>query len=600
MHVIRFFITCLFLLVITSGNLLADSTTSHGISLFGDLKYSKNFRYFGYVNPHAPKGGKIKYGIEGTFNSLNPYILKGTSATGLEMLYDTLMVSSADESFSEYGLIAKSIEVAKDRSWVIFNLRPEAKWHDGSPITAVDVVFSFNTLKTKGHPIYRNYYRDVVKADALGLYRVKFTFAHGGNRELPLIIGQLPVLPKAYYKDHNFEDSTLTPPLGSGPYRVTKVSAGKRLVYERVPNYWARNLPVNRGRYNFDTIEFDYYRDSTVAIEAFKAGEYDLRLENIAKVWATAYNIPAVKNGTIKKLEIRDERPTGMQGFVINTRREKFKDPRVREALNYAFDFEWENKNFFFNAYTRTLSYFSNSEFAARGLPSTDELKLLKPLRDQIQDKRVFNTSFSLPVTDGDGNVRNNLLKARDLLKQAGWVVRDFKLVNEKTGEPMEIEFLLNSSSFERVIAPYIRNLKRLGIQSTIRDIDSAQYEKRLQAFDYDITLYVYAQSTNPGNEQLDYWHSSRVDVQGSQNMSGINDPVVDELVEKLVQAQKKSDLIAATRALDRVLLYGYYIIPNWYIQSYRLLYWNKFTRPSIVPKYSLAMETWWVTPESQ
>lgn len=592
-YLLLFLFFFLFLFAFTQST-HATGRETHGISLFGDLKYRWNFKHFDYVNPQAPKSGSIEYGVVGSFNSLNSYILKGSAATGLDMIYDTLMVSSADEPFSQYGLIARSAEIAEDRSWIIFNLRPQAKWHDGKKITSEDVVFTFNTLKNKGHPFYRSYYREVEKAEALGKYRVKFSFATGGNRELPLIIGQLPVLPKHYYETQPFNKSTLTPPLGSGPYRVKSADAGKSVTFERVPEYWGRYLPVNKGRYNFDKVKYSYYRDTTVAVEAFKAGEYDLRAENVAKIWATAYDIPAVKNGLIKKEAVPDERPTGMQGFIINTRREKFKDPRVREALNYAFDFEWENKTFFFDSYSRTRSYFSNSEYAAKGLPSKDELKFLEPLRDQIKDERVFTTPFSVPITDGSGDVRPNLLIARDLLKEAGWVVKDFKLVNKETGEPFTLEFLISSPSFERVIAPMVKNLQRLGIEATIRKIDSAQYEKNLQSFDFDITVYVYSSSASPGNEQLDYWHSRNVNVQGSRNMSGVNDPVVDMLVEKVVNASSKKELIAATRALDRVLLYGFYVIPNWHIQSYRLIYWNKFERPSIVPKYSLALESWW------
>lgn len=569
-------------------------TISHGVSFFGDLKYGPNFKHFEYADPNAPKGGSIVFGSEGTFNSLNPFILKGTSADGLTAIYDSLLIASADEPFSEYGLLAESVEIPADKSWIVFNLRPYAKWHDGTPITADDVVFSFNILKTKGHPFYRNYYRDVTKVEKLSKTRVKFIFSTGENRELPLVIGQLPILPKAYYKTHRFEDSTLIPPLGSGPYKVTKVNPGKSVTYERVKNYWAKDLPVNVGRNNFDKVVYTYYRDSAVAVEAFKAGEYDLRQENISKTWAMAYNIPAVKNGKIIKEEIDHDRPSGMQGFVFNTRRNKFKDRRVREAVNLAFDFDWENKHIFYGAYTRSESYFANSIYAAEGLPNKQELELLEPWRNEIPPE-VFTTPFHTPRSDGSGYNRANLLKAKALLEEAGWVIKNHQRVNKETGEPLNIEFLISSPSFERVVAPLIRNLSRLGIQSTMRIIDDAQFQKRLEAFDFDVTVFVYSQTLSPGNEQIDYWHSSQVNVHGSQNMAGVSSPAVDNLVEHILHAQTEEDLIAATRALDRVLLYGYYVIPNWHIHTFRVIYWNKFSRPAILPRYALSLDTWWV-----
>lgn len=566
--------------------------------MFGELKYGPDFKHFDYANPDAPKGGKIRLGTEGTFNSLNPFILKGTAAAGLDAIYDTLLVASADEPFSEYGLLAESVEMPEDKSWIVFNLRPQAKWHNGTPVTADDVVFSFDALKHRGHPFYRNYYRDITGVEKLSDYRVKFTFASNKNRELPLAIGQLPILSKAYYETHDFEASTLVPPMTSGPYEITKVSSGKSVTFERVKGYWGKDLPVNKGRDNFDTVEYSYYRDNTVAVEAFKAGAYDLRQENISKVWATAYNIPAVRNGQIIKEEIEHDKPAGMQAFVFNTRRDKFKDRRVREAINYAFDFEWENKHIFYGAYTRSESYFSNSIYAAEGLPSKAELKLLSRWKKRLP-KEVFTTPFHTPQTDGSGYNRANLLKAKQLLDDAGWVIKDHHRVNKETDQPLTIEILLSSPSFERVAAPFIRNLNRLGIQATMRIIDDAQYQKRLESFDFDLTVYVFSQSLSPGNEQIDYWHSSQVNVAGSQNLAGINSPVVDTLIEHILHAQSEDDLIAATHALDRVLSYGYYVIPNWHTHAFRVIYWNKFARPAILPRYVLSLDTWWVKDNS-
>jgi microcin C transport system substrate-binding protein len=585
-------LTMLLLAIPASGN-----AAEHAIAMFDDVKYPASFTHFDYTNPDAPKGGSTVNAAIGTFDSLNPFILKGVPAAGAAMLFDTLLENSKDETFSEYGLIAESLEVPADRSWVIFNLRKEARFHDGSPVTADDVVFSFDTLKKRGHPSYRAYYRDVVKGEKLAADKVKFTFAGGNNRELPLIIGQLPIISKAYYSTHDFEKSTLEPPLGSGPYQVEKVEIGRAVTYKRDPNYWAKDLPVNKGRHNIDHIRYDYYRDITVAVEAFKAGKYDFRQENISKVWANAYKFPAVTDGRVIKEEIKHNIPSGMQAFILNNRRPKFSDRKVREALNYAFDFEWENKNLFYSAYTRTGSYFSNSDFASSGLPSTDELALLTPLKDQIPAE-VFTKVFASPSTDGSGSgIRQNLLTAKKLLSEAGWELRNGKLTNSKTNEVMSIEFLLDEPSFERAIGPFIKNLQKLGIDAKIRSIDSAQYQKRIQAFDYDVILETFAQSSSPGNEQINFWHSSKADVMGSRNLIGIKNPAIDMLVEKVINAASKQELIAATRALDRVLLWNYYVIPNWFSQSFRIVYWNKFSRPAITPKYELGLDTWWIDP---
>jgi microcin C transport system substrate-binding protein len=578
----------------------AETTISHGLSVFGDLKYASDFKHFDYVNPNAPKYGNVTIASVGTYDSLNPFILKGVSADGVEMLFDTLMQSSADESYSEYGLIAESVELPKTREWVIFNLRPEAKWQDGSPITADDVVFSFNTIKEKGHPQYKTLYKDVSKAEKLGERKVKFTFSDASNRELPLIAGQLPIISKAYYEAHEFDKTTLEAPLGSGAYKVKSMQPGRSITYERVKNYWADKLPVNVGKHNFDTIKIDYYRDDTVAIEALKAGEYDFRRENIAKNWATNYNLPQVKDGRTVKETLPDGTPTGMQCFAFNTRRANFQNPKVREALNYAYDFEWANKQLFYSAYTRNTSYFGNSEFAWQGLPSADELKLLEPFRDSLPPE-VFTKEPEQPTTDGDLTSRTNLLKAQALLEEAGYHLRDMQRINPETNQPMQIEFLLSSASFERVIAPYIRNLKKLGIESTIRTVDSSQYIKKLEDFDFDITLHWFVEGPSPGNEQINYWHSSRADTKGGQNLIGIKNPAVDKMVDKITSATSKQELITATRALDRILLWNYYSIPNWYSRSHRIIYWNKFGRPEITPPFALGfLDTWWVDKDKE
>ncbi len=575
-----------------------DVTVGHAASMFGDLKYGPGFTNFDYANPDAPKGGEVRLHAIGTFDSLNPYILKGVPANGLGNVFETLMVNSEDEPFSEYGLIAETIEFPRDRSWVAFTLRPEARWHDGTPITVDDVLFSFEMLTTKGHPFYRAYYKNVAKPEAVGERKVKFPFTGAVNRELPLIVGQLPIISKAYFTANAFEKTTLEPPLGSGPYRIESLEPGRSITYRRVENYWAEKLPVRRGLHNFDTIRIDYYRDPTVALEAFKSHEYDFRVENTAKVWATAYAGPNFDGGLIAKEEIRHSIPTGMQGFFFNTRRAKFKDRTVRQALAYAFDFEWTNKNLFNGAYTRTKSYFSNSEMASAGLPGPDELALLEPFRDRLPPE-VFVKTYEPPVTDGSGNARRNLRTALKLLREAGWTIRDGTL-SSPDGEPMEIEFLIVSPQFERIIAPMVRNLKKLGVTTRIRLVDTAQYQRRLDTFDFDVIVGTIGQSLSPGNEQRNYWTGIAADTEGSRNYAGINDRVVDALVEKLISASDRESLVTAARALDRVLLWGHYMIPHWHIRHFRVAYWNKFARPSITPKYALGFDTWWVNPTKE
>ncbi len=572
---------------------LTLSAAQHGISLHGDLKYAEDFTHFDYVNPDAPKGGSVRLSALGTFDNLNPFILRGTSPAGMSDVFDSLTVQSADEPFSEYGLIAETITVADDASWVRFDLRPEARFHDGEPITVEDVIWTFDTLKSDGHPQFRIYYSEVERAEKVGERAVKFHFAGTENMELPLIIGQMPVLPKHDWEERDFSRTTTEPPLGSGPYRVSRVDSGRAIVYERVDDYWGRDLPVNRGRFNFDQLRFDYYRDATVAVEAFKAGEYDLRQENIARNWATQYDIAAVRDGRIIMEEIDHEIPTGMQAFFFNTRKSKFADPRVRKALGYAFDFEWTNRTLFNESYARTSSYFSNSELAAEGLPEGRELEILEDYRDQL-DEAIFTTVFQPPTTEGRGGMRTNLRRALELLREAGWEIGDNGLTHTESGEVMEITVLLDNPSFERVTLPFTNNLERLGVQARVRTVDSSQYQNRMDEFDFDMTVQQIGQSMSPGNEQRNYWSCAAAETSGSRNYAGICDDTVDSLIDRVVYAPDRDELVAATRALDRVLLHGHYVIPHWYLRSFRLVYWDKFERPEISPDFSLGFDTWW------
>jgi microcin C transport system substrate-binding protein len=571
----------------------AEPIPQHGIALHGVPKYPTNFTHVDYVNPDAPKGGEIRLASIGTFDSLHPFILKGVAADGIAMTFETLMEPTADEAFSQYGLVAKTVTVAPDRSWVAYELRPEARFHDGKPITPEDVIFSFEILRDKGHPFYRSYYRDVIKAEKTGAQGVKFTFKEAGNTELPLIMGQLPVLPEHYWATHDFSATTWEAPLGSGPYKVASVDQGRAITYQRVTDWWGRNLPINRGRYNFDTIRYDYYRDATIALEALFAGRYDFRLENIAKEWAKSYNAPPVQQGLMVKNEVKNELPAGMQGFIMNTRRAIFADPRVREALNYAFDYEWSNKNVAFGAYKRTASFFANSELAASGLPTAEELKLLEPFRSQIPDQ-VFTTEYKNPITDGSGNNRVNLRRATELLREAGWVLKDGKLVNAK-GEAFTFEIMNETPAFDRWVQPFIRNLERLGISANFRLVDTAQYQNRIDSFDFDMIIHVFAQSLSPGNEQRDFWTSAKADVKGGRNLIGIKNPAVDALVEQITKAKDRAELITLCRALDRVLLWSHYVIPQWHFDRFRLAYWDKFGQPATAPLYGLkVVDTWW------
>ena len=584
---------CLLAILCSTDVFAADEVvhTGHAIAMYGEPKYNSDFAHFDYVNPDAPKGGTVRLGAAGTFDSFNPHIIKGNAAAGAD--YETLMVGSADEPFTKYGLIAESVEWPDDRSWVAFTLRPEARWHDGEPITVDDVIFSLETLKTKGQPFFRFYYGTIDRAEKVGERKVKFFFKEAGNRELPLIAGEMPILPKHYWQDRDFEKTTLEPPLGSGPYRVAEFEAGRFVVLERVPDYWGRDLPVNVGQNNFERMRYDYFRDETVLRQALKAGVLDFRIENQAKSWALDYDVPAVRKGWLRKATFPHERPAGMQALVFNTRRAIFADRTVRKALTYAFDFEWTNRILFFGQYKRSESYFSNSELAARGLPEGSEAAVLEKYRGRVPDE-VFSQEYRAPKTDGSGWPRDNLLTALSLLNEAGWVIRDGKLVNEQTGEPMRFEILLVSPAFERIILPFVRNLKRLGVDARIRLVDESQYITRLRSFDFDMAMLVWGQSESPGNEQRDYWGSAGANSPGSRNYIGVNDPVVDELIEAIINAPDRDSLVARTRALDRVLVSAFYVIPGWHLSADRVLYWDKFSYPDVSPRRGVQFDTWW------
>jgi microcin C transport system substrate-binding protein len=577
----------------------AAASGNYGLSLFGELKYGPDFKHFDYANPDAPKGGTMKFAAIGTYDTLNPYIVKGVAAAGIGRTFDTLMLGSEDEPSSEYGLIAESAELAEDRLSVLYTLRKEARFHDGSPITPEDVVWTFDTLREKGNPIYRSYYGDVTKVEPEGERGVRFRFKSADNRELPQILGQMPVQSKKYWADRDFTKTTLDAPLGSGPYKVDSLDPGRSITYRRIADYWGANIPVRKGTNNVDVIRYDYYRDTTIALEALKAGQYDVRLENSSKAWATSYDSPALRQGLLKKEEIKNELPSGMQGFGYNLRRPLFQDPRVRQALAYAFDFEWSNKNLFYGAYTRTRSYFDNSELAATGVPKGEELQILEPFRGKVPDE-VFTKEYNPPHYDGSGNIRDGLREAIKLLKEAGWTFKNEKLVNDKTGQPFEFEILLVQPEFERIVLPFAKNLERMGITARVRTVDSSQYQKRMDTFDYDMAVVSFGQSLSPGNEQRDYWGSAAADEEGSRNTLGVKNPVIDQLIEQLIKAPTRESLVAHTHALDRVLQWGFYVIPNFHTSVFRVAYWDKFRRPQVSPKYGIGLETWWVDPKAE
>lgn len=598
----------LFFGLATSFPAWATLSESHGYAQFGALKYPASFTHFDWVNPEAPKGGTLRIMAAGSFDTLNPYTLKGTSPVatanflqyGVTELNEPLMVGtgqydpSGDEPASSYGLIASSVEYSEDRSWVVFNLRPEARFHDGKPITAYDVAFSYRLLLKEGHPQYRTSLQEVKRVDILNRHRVRFVLKRANNPLLILRLGELPVLPQHYWKNRDFKATTFEPPLGSGPYRITRVNPGRSLTFERVKDWWGAFLPVNRGKYNFDRVDVDFYRDSHVAFEAFKAGEFDFYIEQQAKNWANNYRFPAVTRGDVIRAEIPHQIPTQTQALFMNTRRATFEDARVREALGLMFDFEWTNRTLFNSSYTRAASYYPNSEFSAKGKPEGAEWLLLSPFRAQLPAK-LFTEPFRMPVTDGRGIPRETMRRALGLLAEAGWKPSGQRLMNAK-GQPLQFEILLVNPNLERILQPFTENLASIGIQANLRTVDRAQYKQRLDQFDFDMILLTLPQTLSPGLEQSLYFHSSQANVKGGKNYAGIHDPVVDALLEKLLSARSRDEQVAATRALDRVMLWQYYTIPNWYIDYHRLAYRNRFAFVA-TPPYTLGLRTWWLKP---
>ncbi|UFX44642.1 extracellular solute-binding protein [Bradyrhizobium sp. 41S5] len=576
----------------------------HALSLFGNVKYPADFKRFDYVNPDAPKGGLARQIAIGTFDNFNIVVsgVKGAIAGGVALIYESLTTPSLDEVSTEYGSLAEAVSYPADFSYVVYRLRPQAKWHDGSPVTPEDVIFSLDAFKAH-HPMFSAYYSHVVRAEKLGDRDVKFVFDMPGNRELPQIVGQLTILPKHWWegtdsggRKRDVSATTLEKPLGSGPYRVKEFVAGRTITLERVKDYWAGDLAINVGRNNFDELRYEYFRDPTVAIEAFKGDQIDWRTENSAKAWATAYDFPAVTDKRVVLEEFPNRSSGVMQAFVPNQRRSKFKDSRVRRALNYAFDFEEVNKLLFFGQYKRITSYFDGAEeLMATGLPQGKELAILETVRDQVPAE-VFTTVYTNPVGGNPEAVRENLREASRLLKEAGYEVRDRKLVDSKSGEPFSIELLSEDPNFERIMLAYKPALERLGFSITVRTIDPIQYENRLRNWDFDIVIGSWGESLSPGNEQREFWGSKAADTAGSRNLAGIKSPVIDKLIERVIFSTDREDLVAATKALDRVLLWNHYVVPQWNYPKLRTARWDRFGRPAELPKYGLSgfPAIWW------
>ncbi|MGN1063418.1 MAG: extracellular solute-binding protein [Alphaproteobacteria bacterium] len=597
-RLVFFFSICMGIQAVSA---LTPAEPVHALAMHGSPKYPLAFEAFEYVNPTAPKRGTLNQGAIGMFDTFNPYVINGIAPAGIGLTYDTLMKQSLDEPFTLYGLIAQTAEMPADRSYVAFNLNPAARFSDGSPITADDVIFSFEALRQYGLPTYRYYYADVDKVYKTSETRVVFEFkADAQNAELPLILGELPVLSKAYWAERDFTKTTLSVPVSSGPYLIGRFEPGKYIEYKLNPDYWAADLNVNKGWYNFTKIKFDYYRDATVLAEAFKAGVLDVRQENEAKKWAALSSEPAVQSGQMIRKEFAHHMPSGMQGFVFNLRRPIFSDVRVREALGYAFDFNWANQNLFHGLYRRTTSYFDNSFLKAPPLPDAAERAVLERYRLDIP-AQVFDTPYTLPDAPA-GQMRANLKKALMLLEQAGWHVKDNVLQNE-AGVPFEFEILLDAASaptWERIVLPFVGQLKRLGITAQIAVADVIQYKNRLDSFDYDMIVSVWGQSLSPGNEQRYFWGSAAADTVGSSNYVGLKNPAVDGLIEEVVSSTSESDLITAVHALDRVLLWSYLVIPHWHTPVLRFVYWDKFGIPDKSPDKGMSLLTWWLkTPQT-
>jgi microcin C transport system substrate-binding protein len=573
----------------------------HALTLFDDIKYGPDFKNFDYVNVAAPKGGRVRLAATGSFDSLNPYTFKG-DAVGLAG-NETLLTSSLDEPSTEYGLVADSVWFPSDWSSSIYRLRPEARFHDGEPMKVEDVIWSLNALK-ESHPFYNSYYKDITRVEATGEREVTFIFAMKGNRELPLITGQLPVLPKHWWtgkdasgKQRDIKETTMEIPLGSGAYKIAEVKPGASILLKRVEDYWGKDLPVNQGQDNFDEIQYIFFLDANVQLEAFKGDQYDYRLESSAKNWATGYDFPAIRDGRCIKEEIALKQVEGMQSFAFNTRREKFQDARLRKAFNYAFDFEWSNTNLFYGQYKRSRSFFNNSSMEAKGLPSSAELALLTPLKDQLPAE-VFTAEYSNPTNANSAERRKNLREASKLLAEAGWnVTRDGgkSVLKNAKGEILQVEFILDSPLFERIVLPYKQQLELLGVTVAIKTVDSAQYQRRVETFDFDIIVGSFAQSLSPGNEQRDFWGSQAADKNGSRNIIGIKNPAIDALIDAIIFAKDRDGLTAACQALDRALIWNHYLVPMWYAPYERTARWDRFGKPDKLPDYALGFPTiWW------
>jgi microcin C transport system substrate-binding protein len=567
-------------------------TPVHGLSLLGAPQLPANFTHFPYVNPDAPKGGDLVLSAVGSFDSFHPFIVRGSPATSVNRIYDTLMRPNEDEPEGYYGHLAGSIIVWPENRGVTFVLRPEARFNDGSKVTADDVVWTFNALREQGRPRYRQYYADVSEAIIEAPDRVGFRFKTTTNRELPLILGQLPVLPKAWWNGRDFSKPLTEPPLGSGPYRVAEFELGRTVTLARVPDYWAKDLPTGKGLANFDRIRTEYFRDDTIALQALKAGQVDFRQESSSKTWATAYDFPAVEKGLVKKEALPHRLPTGMQGFFMNTRRPVFQDARVRQALAWVFDFEWVNANLFYGAYARTTSYFSNSDLAATGLPSAAELALLEPFRAQLPPG-LFTEEFKLPVSDASGNNRAALRQALGFLKAAGWEIKDLKLVNA-AGVQMSFEILLSQPSMERVALPYVQWLARMGIDARVRTVDPAQYQRLSDSYDFDMTDGLISESDSPGNEQTGFWGCDAAKLAGSDNIAGVCHPAVEAIIKHILAAPDRAALVTATHALDRVLLWNWYAVPHWYNRAIWVVHWDRFDHPQKPVRVGLALDSWW------
>ncbi|MCZ4372350.1 extracellular solute-binding protein [Vibrio diazotrophicus] len=575
---------------------LADVIETTRLVGFGEAKYLQDFTHFDYVNPDAPKYGKITYGQVGTYDNFNRYASRGVPAIYTGELYDTLMYSPTDEIDSYYPLITEKVRYSDDYTWLELDINPKARFQDGEPITAADVEFTFNKFMTEGVPQYRVYYKEIKSVKAIAPLTVRIEMSEPNREKLFSFAQGTRVLPEHFWKDKNFAEPLNEPPVASGPYKISDYKMGQSVTYQLDDNYWAKDLPVNVGRNNFKQVQYDYYRDDTVMLEAFKAGEFDLRQESQAKFWATSYTGVNFDNGFIKKEEIEHNAPASTQGFVFNTQRPIFQDVRVREALNYAMDFEWMNKNMFYSQYSRTRSYFQNTDYEAKGLPSEEELAILNPVKQAIPP-RVFTEEYQPPVTDGSGRIRTQMRTAFALLKSAGWELKDKVMVNAKTGEPMTFELLIYNPTTERIAIPLQKNLKLMGIEMKIRTVDNTQYIKRLRDRDFDMVSSSYFANPFPSSNLMIVWNSNFID--STYNTAGVMDPVIDDLTFQISKNQEQpKKLLSLGRALDRILQWNFYIIPQWHSSLYRVAMWDKFERPSVMPKYDLGLDTWWISKE--